>query len=172
MHVRTADPSLDALRCAEIYTPYVVDSVISFEYEAPSIEEVRRRMADSIMWLVAEENGEVTGYAYTTRHRDRSAYQWSADVAVYVGPGAHRRGIGTALYQALIERARGLGLRQLCAGVTQPNESSNRFHEAMGFEPVGTYRRIGWKFGGWHDVRWYQLDLMPGDESPPSPWSR
>jgi len=75
--------------------------------------------------------------------------------------------IGAALYAALFEQLGAIGLWTLCAGITQPNDASNGLHRAMGFVPVGTYRRIGWKAGAWHDVQWWQLDLRPGEPGPP-----
>lgn len=145
------------------------DTAISFEYETPDGDEFRRRIADSLIWLIAERDDDVIGFAYASRHRERAAYLWAADAAVYIRSGAQRRGVGGLLYQELFKRARAGGLRTMCAGVTQPNEASNRFHEAMGFDGVGTYRNVGWKADAWHDVTWYQLDLTPGDSSPPGP---
>lgn len=167
MRIRRADRPDDAKACAAVYAPYVRDSIISFEYEPPTGEEFERRMATSLGWFVAENEGEVVGYAYLAKHRERAAYQWAADAAVYVRESEHRSGVGRLLYTKLIEVAKASGLRMLCAGVTQPNEASNEFHVAIGFDLVGVYRRIGWKFGSWHDVRWYQLDLAPRDSSPP-----
>lgn len=167
MKIRKAHPATDAGACAAIYAPYARNTIISFEYEPPGAEEFERRLASSLGWFVAENEVEVVGYAYLAKHRERSAYQWAADAAVYVRESEHRSGVGRLLYTKLIEVAKAGGLRMLCAGVTQPNEASNGFHEAIGFELVGVYRRIGWKFGSWHDVRWYQLDLAPGDSSPP-----
>lgn len=168
-HIRTAEPERDGLACAEIYAPYVRDTAITFEYEPPDGDEFRQRIADSLIWLIAESDGDLMGYAYASRHRERAAYQWAADAAVYILSGAQRRGVGGLLCQELFRRARAGGLRTMCAGVTQPNEASNRFHEAMGFESVGTYRSVGWKADSWHDVTWYQLDLTPGDSRPPGP---
>jgi phosphinothricin acetyltransferase len=155
----------DAAGCAAVYAPYVTDSCISFEYEAPSAEEFARRIAAAHLWLVAEEDGVVVGYAYASRHRERDAYAWAADVAIYLAADAHGRGLGRALYADLVPRLRERGLRVLCAGVAQPNEASDALHRALGFEEVGVYRRIGWKAGRWHDVRWWQLHLA-GDAPP------
>jgi phosphinothricin acetyltransferase len=168
MLIRTADPERDAAACAAIYAPYVSASVASFEEYPPSGEEIERRMRGAHAWLVAEDaGGAVVGYAYGSRHRDRAAYRWAADVAVYVDSASHRGGVGRALYTQLFERLRAVGLWTLCAGITQPNEASNGLHRAMGFVTVGTYRRIGWKQGAWHDVAWLQLDLRPGEAGPP-----
>lgn len=170
MRIRHADPERDALRCAEIYAPYVRDTAISFEVHPPSEAEMARRITDtssSYPWLVAEVGGAVAGYAYAGKHRARAAYRWAADVAIYIGPHHHRRGLGRALYETLFELLTAQGLRMACAGVTLPNPASLALHERLGFEPVGVYRRIGWKSGAWHDVAWYQRPLAPPGDDPP-----
>jgi L-amino acid N-acyltransferase YncA len=165
--IRDADPQIDAAACAAIYSPYVLDTVISFEEVPPTPAQFADRIRAAQVWLVAESEGVVVGFAYGSRHRERAAYRWAADVAVYLDAAHQGRGVGRALYRQLIERLRAAGLWTLCAGVAQPNPASNGLHEAFGFEPVGTYRRIGWKNGAWHDVRWFQLDLRPGDQTAP-----
>jgi L-amino acid N-acyltransferase YncA len=165
MRIRPAEPR-DAAGCAAVYAPYVIDSCISFEYEAPSAEDFAQRMAASHAWVVAEDAGSVVGYAYGSRHRDRAAYDWAADVAIYTAATHHGRGMGRRLYEELLPRLGELGLRVLCAGVALPNDASDALHRALGFEEVGVYRRIGWKGGRWHDVRWWQLHL--GGDAPPA----
>jgi L-amino acid N-acyltransferase YncA len=167
--VRDADPQRDAAACAAIYGPYVSDSVVSFELRPPTVKETVDRIRAAHAWVVAEREGVTVGYAYASPHRERAAYRWAADVAVYIDPGQHRSGVGRALYTRLFDQLRALGLWTLCAGITQPNEASNGLHRALGFHPVGTYRRIGWKAGAWHDVQWWQLDLRPGEPGPPHP---
>jgi L-amino acid N-acyltransferase YncA len=166
--VREADPELDAAACAAIYAPYVLDTVISFEEVPPSADRMADRIQAAHLWLVAEIDGSVIGFAYGSPHRERAAYRWAADTAIYVSDVHHGQGVGQALYRRLIDGLTAAGLRMLCAGVALPNPASTGLHEALGFEPVGTYRRIGWKFGAWHDVRWFQLDLRPGDDSVPA----
>jgi L-amino acid N-acyltransferase YncA len=167
VHVRDADPDHDGFACAEIYAPYVADTASTFEYEPPSAEEMARRIATAYVWLVAELDGRAIGYAYGGRHQARAAYRWAADVSVYVDRDHRGAGAGRALYTRLLERLRAAGLWTLCAGITQPNPASNGLHRAMGFVQVGSYRRIGWKHGAWHDVLWWQLDLHPGEPGPP-----
>jgi L-amino acid N-acyltransferase YncA len=170
MLIRDADPFGDAEACAAIYRPYVTDSVASFEEQPPTPSEMNRRIVAAHAWLVAETNGAVVGYAYASPHRTRAAYRWAADVAVYVDADHQRRGVGRALYTPLIERLRAAGFWRLCAGITEPNDASTGLHLAFGFQPVGTYERIGWKAGAWHDVIWLALDLRPGESgAPPEP---
>jgi len=169
--IRHADPDADAAAFAAIYAPYVSDSVISFELEPPSAEEMAERIRAGTAthpWLVFEEGGKVLGFAYGGQHHHRAAYRWSADVTVYVARGMHRRGIGRALYTALFELLRRQGFRVLCAGVTLPNDGSVGLHESLGFELVGVYRNVGWKDGRWHDVGWWQLDLGAPEGDPPA----
>jgi L-amino acid N-acyltransferase YncA len=148
----------------------VTDSSISFEIEPPSADEMAQRIRASHEWLVAEQDGVVVGYAYGSGHRSRRAYQWTAEVSAYVDRGAQRTGAGRELYIELFDRLRRRGFRLLVAGITLPNEASVGFHQALGFEPVGVYRNVGWKAGQWWDVGWWQLDLgAPAGEPPPEP---
>jgi phosphinothricin acetyltransferase len=122
---------------------------------------------------VADDLGELTGFAYASSHRERPAYRWAADLAVYVAQDRRGAGIGRALYGALIPLLERQGLRIVCAGITLPNEASVALHESFGLELVGVYRRIGWKAGAWHDVGWWQRELaaadggVPADPGPP-----
>jgi phosphinothricin acetyltransferase len=166
--VRTASAEHDGAACAAVYAPYVTDSPASFEELPPDAPAMAARIAAAHAWLVAEhERDGVVGFAYGVRHQERAAYRWAADVSVYIASGHHRRGLGRLLYTELFEILRVQGMCVLCAGITQPNEASNALHDGLGFEPVGTYRRIGWKHGAWHDVMWLQRELR--DTSPPPP---
>jgi L-amino acid N-acyltransferase YncA len=168
--IRDADSGGDAAACAAIYAPHVEASPTSFEERAPSAEEMAARIertAASHPWLVAEGGGEVLGFAYAFRHRERAAYRWAADVSVYVATEQRGRGLGRSLYEALFERLRHQRFQVACAGITLPNEASVALHERLGFAPVGAYRRIGWKQGAWRDVGWWQLDLLPPSPEPP-----
>ena len=136
----------------------MTDTWISFELDPPSAEEMERRIADygaSHAWLVAEEDGVIAGYAYGSPHRARAAYASSCDVAVYVAPASARQGIGRALYAALLPLL-GRKYHAAFAGIALPNAASIGLHEAIGFTPVGIYREVGWKMGGWRDVGWWQ----------------
>ncbi len=160
----------DAARCAEIYAPYERDTAISCEVEAPSAAAMAARIADAQRahaWLVLERDDDVVGYAYGGPFMSRAAYQWATAVSVYLAPGRRRTGAGRALYQALFERLAARGHRTALAGIALPNEASTGLHVALGFAHVGTYRRVGWKLGRWHDVAWYQRPLTE-DDGPPA----
>jgi L-amino acid N-acyltransferase YncA len=165
--VRDAVPE-DGAACAAVYRPYVTDTVITFEYEPPTAEEMARRIAtarERHAWVVLEDDARIVGYAYAAPVKDRSAYRWACEVSVYLELGRRRRGAGRALYEALFDRLEARGYRRLIAGMTLPNEASEGLHRAMGFEPIGVQRRIGWKHDAWHDVGWVQRPL--GGDGPP-----
>lgn len=169
--LRLADPDRDAAACAAIYAPYVQESAVSFEEVAPDGAAMAARMRGlraTHPWLVAEVGGAVAGFAYASPHRERAAYRWAADVAIYVGPERRGRGLGRALYGELLSLLRRQRLHVACAGITLPNEASVGLHESLGFEPVGVYRRIGFKAGSWRDVGWWQLILSADDPGPPA----
>jgi phosphinothricin acetyltransferase len=169
--LRLATPD-DGAACAAIYRPCVADAAISFELDPPDAAEMAARIARIVArtpWLVAVRAGRVVGYAYAGPHRERAAYRWSVDVAVYVDAAAHRGGVGRALYGALLAIVARQGFRNAYAGVTLPNDGSLALHAAMGFAPVGVYRRVGYKRGAWHDVAWLARALGPHDAAPAEP---
>ncbi len=163
---------------AALYQPYVRDTVVSFELEPPTPAQMAGRIEAALArhaWVVLEDGGRVVGYAYGSAFNPRAAYDWSTSVSVYTEPGRRRTGAGRALYTALLDRLAARGYRTALAGVALPNEASVGLHTAMGFEPVGTYRRVGWKLGRWHDVTWFQRPLGDGpgeDDRPPAPPGR
>ncbi len=159
--IRPARPE-DAEAIAAIYAPIVTETAISFEEMAPSPDEIRRRIvrvSERLPFLAAESGGILVGYAYAHSHRERAAYRFSVDVTIYVAAGARGIGTGRALYSDLLQRLRELGLHRAYAGIALPNEASVRFHEALAFSHVGTFREVGYKFGRWHDVGWWERDL-------------
>jgi L-amino acid N-acyltransferase YncA len=169
MRIRAAEAARDAAPCAAIYAPFVEGSAVSFEYSAPTAEEFGRRIerySTTHAWLVAEDTDRVVGFAYATPHRERAAYRWATEVSIYVDPADQRRGAGRALYRELFEVLGGQGYRIALAGIALPNEASVAMHESLGFEPIGIYRRIGFKDGAWHDVGWWQRPLGPQDAEP------
>jgi L-amino acid N-acyltransferase YncA len=163
---------IDAPEIQCVYAPYCTNTPISFEHEPPTIKEMRMRISKILTeypWLVCEEGGEILGYVYSSRHRERAAYQWSVDVTVYIRERHQRKGIGRALYTSLFEMLRLQGFYHAYAGITLPNLGSVGLHEAMGFQPVGVYRAVGFKGGAWHDVGWWQLELQPLISKPGAP---
>jgi L-amino acid N-acyltransferase YncA len=118
-------------------------------------------------WLVLQAGGRVAGYAYAGPYHLRPAYRWACEVSIYLETGRRRTGAGRRLYEALFASLVDRGFLTAVAGMTVPNEASAGLHRAFGFKPVGTYRRIAWKHGTWHDVVWMQRTLaQPG--TPPS----
>lgn len=166
--IREAVPS-DANSVLAIYAPIVERTAISFEAVPPSVEEMGARIGEanrSLAWLVFEEGGTVRGYAYASRHKERAAYRWSAEVAVYLHPDARRRGVGTALYRSLLALLHLLGLHNAVALIALPNPASVGLHESLGFRRVALYRSIGYKLGAWRDVGHWQLSLRPSEGEP------
>jgi L-amino acid N-acyltransferase YncA len=162
--IRPANSARDAAAIAAIYAPFVNDTVISFEDVAPTEGEITariERLTKTHAWLVADDGGEILGYAYGCPHRERAAYRWATEVSVYVDPRHQRRGAGRALYGSLLPRLAEQDYRIALAGIALPNDASIGLHEACGFKLVGVYRRIGFKHGEWWDVGWWQLDLAP-----------
>ena len=162
----------DAAACAAIYQPYVSDTAITFETDPPSAEQMAERINAALQrhaWLVLEDDGRVVGYAYGGVFNARAAYRWACEVSVYVEVGRRRTGAGRMLYEALLRLLAERGYRVAVAGMTLPNDASGALHRALGFEPVGTYRRIGFKQGAWHDVAWMQRALGGGGDPPAEP---
>lgn len=159
--IRPADPS-DAADLLEIYRPFVEESAVSFEVSVPGVEEFAERIrkaVDGWAWLVAEEGGSRVGYAYGSSHRARAAYRYSVEVSAYVAPDHRRKGLGREMYLRLFDALAAKGYCNAYAGITLPNDASVALHRSLGFEPVGVFRNVGWKFGKWHDVAWYQRKL-------------
>ena len=157
----------DADQIQAIYAPIVRDTTISFELEPPTVDEMRERIAKTwhqLPWLVSTDGrGAIDGYVYASRFRDRAAYQWSVEVTAYVREDARGRGVGKRLYEALFVELARLGYFQALAGIA--------LHQAVGFVHIGTYRQVGYKFGAWCDVGWWQRPLRPLCEPmPPAPF--
>jgi phosphinothricin acetyltransferase len=170
--VRLADPATDAQGVTAIYGPSVETGLASFEEVAPSVEEMAIRMRSTLErtpWLVAMDADDLIGYAYAGPHRERAGYRWSVNVSVYVAHGRQGHGVGRALYEALLVLLRQQGFVNAYAGIALPNPASVALHRAVGMEEVGVYRRVGFKFGAWHDVAWYWLRLWEPDGPPAEP---
>ena len=162
----------DVAAIHEIYAPIVERTAISFETSVPTHLEIEDRLAATVPqypWLVAADDGVVLGYAYGHRFAPRAAYAWSVETSVYVRDGARRSGVGRALYDGLLAVLAAQGYEQAFAGIAPPNAASVRLHEAVGFRHIGTYERVGFKFGAWHDVGWWQRALAPEARVPRAP---
>ncbi len=162
----------DAAAMLAIYAPFVRTTAISFELEPPDLAEFCQRIRDTLEyapWLVCDHGGAIAGYAYGSKFRPRAAYRWTIEVTVYVSPAYHRRGVGRALYTALLNCLRCQGFQTATAGIALPNDASIRLHESVGFRPVGVFHAAGFKLGAWHDVAWYERSLGDRGPSPNEP---
>lgn len=148
---------------AAIYNAYVINDIATFEELPVTIEEMSRRIDEvrgrSLPWLVAREVGKVVGYAYAGSWKARSAYRHTVESSVYVAADGRGRGIGTQLYSALIGKLRSRELHAVIGGVSLPNVQSVRLHESLGFQKIGEFKEVGFKFGRWIDVGYWQLLL-------------
>lgn len=160
--IRPASAS-DADAIARIYNHYIQNTVITFEEEPVSAQEMGSRIAEthslSLPWLVAEVDDTIIGYAYARKWRPRSAYRYSAETTIYLERGHEGRGIGKTLYSALLPLLRQRGIHVAIGGVALPNAASIALHEKLGFERVATFRQVGFKHDKWVDVAYWQLVL-------------
>ncbi|NGZ88361.1 arsinothricin resistance N-acetyltransferase ArsN1 family B [Duganella aceris] len=160
--IRPATPD-DAAAVVAIYNHYVATTSISFEERAVTPDEMAQRIGDvlagGLPWLVHERDGRVTGYAYATKWRARSAYRFSAETSVYLRHGQGGQGIGKALYTALLDELRRRGIHMAIGGIAQPNPASVALHESLGFEKVAHFKQVGRKFERWVDVGYWELRL-------------
>ena len=169
MTLRFAAPE-DVSALLSIYERYI-STPITFEYTLPSLEEFARRVASVqtfYPYLVAEENGELLGYAYAHRIAERAAYHWGAELSIYLRPDAVRRGLGKQLYQSLIALLRLQGVRTVYGLVASPNPASEGLHRSLGFHRMGVQRNAGYKNGRWIDLLWFEKAIAPCDV-PPAP---
>lgn len=164
----------DAPALLEIYTPFVISedrsiSDVSFEYEAPSLAEFTERMkniAAAFPYLVCEQEGRLLGYVYAHPYIQRAAYQWGAEVTIYLAPAGQSRGLGRIMYTALEELLRLQGIVLTYACVTASNEHSVKLHEALGYKIIGTFNKTGFKHGHWLDMVWLEKAIAPHPAQP------
>jgi phosphinothricin acetyltransferase len=163
----------DAAQIAAIYRPFVENSRISFEEEAPGADEMQRRMTSDrpgyYPWYVAEEDARLLGYAASSAFRTRPAYRWTVETGVYLASDAQGRGIGRAVLSALIEMLARQGYAAAIGAIALPNDASVALHERLGFFHTGTYRQVGFKKGEWLDVGLWQKELAPRSATPAEP---
>lgn len=170
MHIRLASAN-DADGIRAVYAPFV-DTPVTFEEEAPSCETYRERIVricKKYPCLVAEEDGRIVGFAYAHELRERIAFQWNAELSVYLAPAAQGQGVGSRLYAALIELLRLTGIKAVYGVVTSPNAASERLHSAFGFALMGVQPHAGFTCGAWHDVSWYVREIAPFEDAPAPP---
>lgn len=174
--IRAATPA-DARELLKIYAPYVLNTAITFEYEVPSVEEFTARIEKTLArypYLVAQEGGEILGYAYTGAFNPRAAYDHSAETSIYLRTDAHRRGLGKALYAALESLSLAQNITNLYACIGSPvntdahlDHNSEQFHAHMGYKLAGRFHACGYKFGTWYDMVYMEkrinepLDIQP-----------
>jgi phosphinothricin acetyltransferase len=154
--------SEDAAQICDIYNHYVRETVVTFEESEVPPNEMAQRIADitaRLPWLVWEESGVILGYAYASAWKVRAAYRHSVEASIYLPPHATGRGIGSSLYRALIDDVRQRGVHAVIGGAALPNPASVALHERLGFEKVAQFRQVGFKFGKWVDVAYWQLLL-------------
>lgn len=146
-----------------IYEPIVKGTHISFEYAVPTREEMQIRLEETLEfypWIVAFSEKGLAGYAYASRFRKRKAYDRVCEVSVYVDQGQQRLGLGEKLYKIIFRILELQGITQCIAGISLPNPGSIRFHIRCGFKEIGTFKKIGFKFGQWYDVLFMQNALQ------------
>jgi phosphinothricin acetyltransferase len=151
----------DAAQLAEIYNYYIETSHATFEVDTIDAAEMKDRIGETLEknypFFVCEESGEILGYAYGRMFRPRRAYRHSIEVSVYIKNGEEGKGIGTALYQKLFAEISQRDFHVIIAGISLPNDASVKLHEKFGFEKVAHFREVGFKFGRWIDVAYWEL---------------
>lgn len=158
----------DAEVILSIYAPYIENTTITFEYDVPSVSDFKKRMKKILgtyPYFVCEEDGKVVGYAYGCRFSERAAYNWDMELSVYIRNGFKGKGIGKALYSAVIETGKLMGIRNFCSKITSPNTASENLHKKLGFELEGVLKKSGYKLGVWKDVLYYTKHSL-SDEPP------
>lgn len=161
----------DADGIRAVYAPFI-DTPVTFEEEVPSCEAYRERIVricEKYPCLVAEEGGRIVGFAYAHELRERVAFQWNAELSVYLAPAAQGCGAGRRLYAALIELLRLMGVKAVYGVVTSPNPASERLHCAFGFALMGVQPHAGFTCGAWHNVTWYVREIAPFEDAPAPP---
>lgn len=172
----------DAERILEIYSHYVENTAISFEYETPALEEFRRRMENTMKrypYLVIERDGRIQGYAYAGAFIGRAAYDWSCTLSIYLDREARGSGLGRVLYEAIEDKLRDMGILNLYACIAYPenedeylSKNSAEFHAHMGFKKAGEFQKCGFKFGRWYNMIWMEklIGEHPQEEAPVLPF--
>ncbi|KAL0481794.1 phosphinothricin N-acetyltransferase [Acrasis kona] len=173
--IRLAELS-DVPDILNIYKPFVTDSIVSFEYDVPSLQEMTDRINQIINikkypFIVLEKDEKVVAYAYASTYKERIAYQWNVEVSVYVSPECQKQGVGRKLYSILLNMIRELGYYNAIAVIALPHDASVGLHESFGFSCILVTKNAGYKLGAWRDVGWWQLPLrsIENDQQPTAP---
>ena len=166
----------DAKELLSIYSPYVLETAITFEYEVPTLEEFANRIekiSEKHPYLVAEGDGKIIGYAYASTFKDRAAYDWCVETSIYLAKDMRGKGVGKLLYQALEDALKEMNILNANACITyvqeedeHMNNTSMHFHEYMGYKLVGRFHQCGYKFGKWYDMIWMEKMLGEHTDNP------
>lgn len=170
--IRLIQPEKDAPAIKRIYAPFVTDTAVTFEYTVPSDAEFYNRIqqtAARFPWLVWETSTGIHGYAYASAHGERQAFQWAADLSIYIEPQHQREGNGRRLYQALYGILAAQGYYSVYAAVSHPNPASSLFHTHEGFTETARFPAAGFKFNRWYDLIWYEKQLVSYRNEKPNP---
>jgi L-amino acid N-acyltransferase YncA len=153
----------DAQAIVDIYNYYIANTIITFEEQPITANEMARRMreiaAASLPWLVSELDGKLVGYAYASRWKGRSAYRFAVECTVYLDQAFVGKGLGSELYRELIKELKARGIHAAMGGVALPNPASVALHESLGFTKVAEFQEVGFKFNRWINVGYWQLIL-------------
>lgn len=168
MNIRIASPN-DTKEILNIYKYYVENTAITFEYDVPSIEEFSERIKSTLKkypYLIAENEGEVYGYAYASAFKNRRAYDWAVETSIYVKNNDSRHGVGTLLYNELEKYLKMQNIININACITYPNKKSEEFHKKFGYKTIAHFTKCGYKFGKWHDMIWMEKFIGEHTDNP------
>ena len=150
----------DSIEVVDIYNYYIKNTTITFEESPLTVDEMKERIKSknkNLPWIIFEENNEVLGYAYATEWKSRSAYRFSVESTVYLKHDSLGKGLGTKLYTELLNRIECSDIHVVIGGIALPNKPSIDLHEKLGFEKVAHFKEVGYKFGSWVDVGYWEL---------------
>ncbi|MGD8428522.1 MAG: GNAT family N-acetyltransferase [Balneolaceae bacterium] len=175
--IRTATPE-DRDQILSIYKPIVKNTAISFSAQPPTPDELSAKIKNVLKnypWIVLEYREEIAGYTYASSFRGREAYQWCVEPSIYVKSDYHGQGIATVLYTTLFKILSLQGFHKAIAIIALPNEPSIKLHQRLGFQHIGVIQKAGYKLGNWHDISWWNRDLLLGEKKvvmPPEPFMK
>lgn len=153
----------DTQSIADIYNYYILNSTVTFEEEKVTIDEIAERIKEvqsaDLPWLIAENDSEILGYAFAKKWKERSAYRFAVEISVYVKHTEHGKGWGSLLYEALFDELADTDIHTAIGGITLPNEASVGLHEKFGMKKVAHFHEIGYKFGEWRDVGYWEKNI-------------